>query len=109
MIIDRRAALYKMTSLLAALGVPRQGGAKAKQLEFSDHPPTQARHLRKIATEEAWIIPEVADALRTVVRRGGRSLDLPVLTSIYNPPPGAAPRFLPQLLDIDKLRLPEMD
>ena len=34
------------------------------------------RRVRKIATEEAFIIPEVATAMREVVRRGGPSLDL---------------------------------
>jgi hypothetical protein len=47
-----------------------------------DHP-GRPRRLHKIATEEAWTILEVAEALRTVVRRGGRSLDLALLTSIY--------------------------
>ncbi len=65
--------------------------------------------MRKIATEEAWCIPEVATALGDVVRAGGGNLDLALLAGVYNAPPGAAPRFLPQLLDTDAVRLAEMD
>lgn len=109
MTIDRRTALFGITSLLGSLARPVRAGVEAKKLEHCAGAPMQGRRLRKIATEEAWTIPEVADALRAVVKRGGRNLDLKLLTSIYDPPAGTSPRFLPQLLDIDKLRLAEMD
>ena len=38
--------------------------------------------LRKIATEEAFIIPEIASAVRDVVRHGGPNLDLKLLRLI---------------------------
>lgn len=109
MTINRRAALAGMTSLLAAVGLPKRAGAEAKQSGRDAGPPAQARRLRKIATEEAWTTPEAAEALRAVVRRGGRNLDLALLTGIYDAPAGTTPRFLPQLLDIERLRLAEMD
>jgi 5-carboxyvanillate decarboxylase len=71
--------------------------------------PPRARSLRKIATEEACTIPEVATALREVVRAGGSNLDLPLLATIYDAPAGTQPRFLPELLDLDSQRLADMD
>src|SRR5690606_28436198 len=40
--------------------------------------------VRKIATEEACSIPEVAAALRDVARRGGESLDLKLVGGLYD-------------------------
>lgn len=85
--------------------------------------------MRKIATEEAFVIPEVAEAMRDVVRRDGASLDLKLLTLIYDAPPQKSPSIqsrspvvpvatnrdalarmlLPRLLDIDTGRLADMD
>lgn len=109
MTIDRRTALLGITSLLGSLARPVRAGVEEEKLGQNACAPKRGRRLRKIATEEAWTIPEVADALRAVAKRGGRNLDLQLLTSIYDPPAGTSPRFLPQLLDIDELRLAEMD
>lgn len=69
--------------------------------------------MRKIATEEAWTIPEVAAQLRDVSRGPSQSLDKLLVGGIYDPPvDGAgysAMKFLDGLLDIDEKRLPEMD
>jgi predicted TIM-barrel fold metal-dependent hydrolase len=78
--------------------------------------------LRKIATEEAFTIPEVAEAVRAVVRGGGPNLDLKLLTLVYDAPTATpvhastgpdrdavARLLLPRLLDVGKLRLDEMD
>lgn len=80
--------------------------------------------MRKIATEEAFTIPEVAAAVRDVVRRGGQNLDLKLLSLIYDSPldpssgirqPNAGNRdalartLLPRLLDLDAARLADMD
>jgi len=79
--------------------------------------------LRKIATEEAFIIPEIAAAVRDVVRQGGPNLDLKLLRLIYDAPSGTAVApaaaggsrdalartFLPRLLDIGEGRLADMD
>jgi 2,3-dihydroxybenzoate decarboxylase/5-carboxyvanillate decarboxylase len=69
--------------------------------------------LRKIATEEAFSIPEVAQALRQVVRGPGSSLDKLLLKGIYDSAGSAAGygsmNFLEGLLDIEDRRLKEMD
>jgi 5-carboxyvanillate decarboxylase len=109
MTISRRDTLTRMTSFLAAMGLSRRAGADGRQSGQGAGAPAQARRVRKIATEEAWTMPEVAEALRAVVRRGGRNLDLALLRGIYDPPAGTPPRFLPQLLDAEKARLAEMD
>lgn len=88
--------------------------------------PDSRSRLRKIATEEAFTIPEIAEAIRRAVRRGGTNLDLKLLAQIYdsptakrateeipNIPPADRDRSsttrLPALLDLDKLRLADMD
>jgi 5-carboxyvanillate decarboxylase len=85
-----------------------------------------SRRLRKIATEEAFSIPEIAEALRATVRRGGTNLDLKLVAQIYDAPPAnlsveeianipptdrdrSTTTKLPQLLDLDDLRLADMD
>lgn len=69
--------------------------------------------MRKIATEEAWTIPEVAHALRDVSRGPSQSLDKLLVGGIYDPPEDAsgysAMNFLDGLLDIEEKRLPEME
>ncbi|HWL47352.1 MAG TPA: amidohydrolase family protein, partial [Sphingomonadaceae bacterium] len=69
--------------------------------------------MRKIATEEAWVIPEVAAQFREISRGPTQSLDKPLLAGIYDAPPDvagyAAMNFLDGLLDIEEKRLPEMD
>lgn len=80
------------------------------------------RRVRKIATEEAFCTPDVAQAVRDVLRRGGTNLDLPLLSLIFDAPASAAPAaegtanrdqqaraLLPRLLDIGAARLAEMD
>jgi 5-carboxyvanillate decarboxylase len=67
---------------------------------------------RRIATEEAFSIPEVAAALRNVARAPGNSLDLILVKRIYDSPkddhaPMAA--LLPRLLDLEDERLRDMD
>lgn len=109
MTISRRAALTRMTSLLAAMGLSGRAGAEVGPSGQDAGAPAQPRRLRKIATEEAWTTQEVAAALRGVVRRGGRNLDLALLRGMYDAPSGTPPRFLPQLLDAEGPRLAEMD
>lgn len=68
---------------------------------------------RKIATEEAFSIPEVAEALREVARGPSQSLDKLLVRGIYDAPtPGQgydALNFLGGLLDVEERRLAEMD
>jgi predicted TIM-barrel fold metal-dependent hydrolase len=82
--------------------------------------------VRKIATEEAFTIPEIADAIRRVVAKGGSNVDLVLLKQLYEAPSGqqtqpavntnqvsnrdsAAKQMLPKLLDIDTIRISDMD
>jgi len=110
MAIDRRTALVRMSTTVAASTWPALAGATGSPRGEQDPwPPVGGRRVRKIATEEAWSIPEVAEAVRDVVRQRGPSLDLKLLAQIYDAPPGTPPRFLPELLDVDTVRLAEMD
>jgi len=70
--------------------------------------------MRKIATEEAWSIPEVAEALRDVVRGPTSSLDRLLCKEVYDPEPQtghgyAMMNFLDGLLDVEGERLKQMD
>jgi predicted TIM-barrel fold metal-dependent hydrolase len=122
-VMDRRAVLIRLSAIAAGAvtGWPKITSAK-------DEGETDARSqkrdkMRMIATEEAFVIPEIAEALRELVKRGGTNLDLKLLSTIYDPPPLAkeqpqpaatnrdafARLLLPKLLDLDKGRLAEMD
>src|SRR5215207_1097238 len=127
--VDRRGALARISSsLTAGAAWPLLSGARrptGQQGEARSSAPL--RRVRKIATEEAFIIPEVAEAMREVVRRGGPSLDLKLWSLIYNPAPvepavarssssagvldrdALARQLLPRLLDLEQARLAEMD
>lgn len=126
--IDRRGALARISSFLGARAVwPLLAGTGRSTRQQHEVPPTALTgRVRKIATEEAFIIPEVATAMREVVRRGGPSLDLKLwslmLTAAPVEPAAARPasagvpdrdalarQFLPRLLDLEKTRLTEMD
>jgi 5-carboxyvanillate decarboxylase len=69
--------------------------------------------MRKIATEEAWSIPEVAAALGHVARGPSSSLDKLLVAAIYDATAKSsgysALNFLDGLLDTEKRRLAEMD
>lgn len=65
---------------------------------------------RKIAVEEAFSLPEVAEGLRQVSRAPGDSLDLQLVRGIYDGQAGyGALNFLAGLLDIEGQRLQDMD
>src|ERR1700735_375701 len=69
-----------------------------------------ASKFRKIATEEAFSIPEVAKQLQAVARVPGESLDLQLVSGIYDSKPGYGQlHFLEGLLDIEHARLSDMD
>ena len=72
-----------------------------------------SQRMRKIATEEAWSIPEVAAALRDVVRGPTSSLDKLLIAGIYDAKAAASGygtmNFLDGLLDVEDRRLREMD
>ena len=119
--MDRRFALKNLTALAAASALPPH--AQAIDMSTS-HVPT--RGLRKIATEEAFSIPEIAQAFRAVIKKGGPNLDLLLLKQFYDAPErasapapaddnqtanrdNAAKLMLPKLLDFDKFRLDDMN
>jgi len=69
-----------------------------------------AKLTRRIATEEAFSVPEVAAALRDVARAPGNSLDLILVSRIYDAKvDDVQARLLPRLLDLEKERLKDMD
>jgi len=69
-----------------------------------------AGKFRKIATEEAWSIPEVAKELQKVSRHPGPSADLLLVRGVYDSEPGyGSMKFLDGLLDVEERRLKEMD
>ncbi len=72
-----------------------------------------AQKIRKIATEEAWSIPEVAEQLRKVANSPSQSLDRLLVKGIYDKEPDStgyrALDFLSGLIDIEQVRLPQMD
>jgi 5-carboxyvanillate decarboxylase len=123
--IDRRTMLTGISAAIAAVAWPANArGKQAPGSEQDRHPSGAGRRLRRIATEEAFTIPEIAEALRHVVQRGGSNLDLSLLSLVYGAPaesPATTPqtgtanrdalarRFLAQLLDLDTARLADMD
>lgn len=70
-----------------------------------------ATRFRRIATEEAFSIPEVAAGLKAVARGPGSSLDRLLVKGIYDSDETGygAMHFLEGLLDIEGRRLREMD
>ena len=66
--------------------------------------------IRRIATEEAFSIPEVAAALRDVARSPSVSQDLILVQRIYDAKvDDVQARLLPRLLDLEKERMRDMD
>ena len=117
--MDRRTALGMLSGAIGLAATSTAADGRDGTLQSTA---TKSR-LRKIATEEAFIIPEIAAAVRDVVRQGGPNLDLKLLRLIYDAPSGAAVApaaaggsrdalartFLPRLLDIGEGRLADMD
>ena len=74
------------------------------------HSTAPRKKIRRIATEEAFNIPEISAALRDVARTPGNSLDLRLVQGIYDAHPGDNRfGFLEHLLDIDEARIRVMD
>ncbi|UFH55891.1 amidohydrolase family protein [Spirosoma sp. KNUC1025] len=124
--VNRRTALVQLSALATVAGWPDQAGVLTSHADVNT-PPTVGKRVRKIATEEAFMIPEVATAVRELTRRGGSNLDLKLLSTIYDAPPLVASAtssqapppvsnrdassrlMLPKLLDLDDGRLADMD
>lgn len=71
----------------------------------------EPKKIRRIATEEAFSIPEVAAALREVARGPSNSLDLLLVRGIYETPERGGTRAdtLDRLIDLEGGRLRDMD
>jgi predicted TIM-barrel fold metal-dependent hydrolase len=125
-LVNRRTALAQLSTFAGVTALT--GGALTASAQQKNIDATGAgKKVRKIATEEAFMIPEVAAAVRDVVRKGGSNLDIKLLTSVFDnpapatsqdpsksPPPvsnrdAVARLLLPNLLDLDKGRLASMD
>ena len=67
--------------------------------------------MRRIATEEAFSIPEIAHALRKLCesRTGAQNIDMMLVRNIYGDGAGYQAQFLAPLLDIEGERLRDMD
>lgn len=83
-------------------------GATVSRTAGAKESPTRKK-VRKIATEEACSIPEVAKALGNVARTTWDNLDMRLVNIIYNAPPRSPSVILERLLDIDTGRLAIMD
>jgi predicted TIM-barrel fold metal-dependent hydrolase len=119
--MKRRSVLKNLGALAGVASLPNVLSA---QDNVPLAPPSQTLPLRKIATEEAFTIPEIASAYKELVRKGGVNLDLLVLKQIYDAPipdknskassdvsnrDKAAQGMLGRLLDVDSVRLADMD
>lgn len=123
-LLNRRTALAQLAAF-AGVGA-WQGQAETGYGQTNNGKPLPApKRVKKIATEEAFMIPEVAAAVRDLVRKGGSNLDNKLLAAVFDSPtvsrdPSKAPPpvsnrdagarlLLPNLLDLDDGRLANMD
>ncbi len=65
--------------------------------------------MRRIATEEAFSIPEVAAALKQLCRGPAHGIDMMLVRAIYDQTSSYQAKFLQPLLDIDAGRIRDMD
>lgn len=126
--VNRRGAIARISALATGgtIWSLLSAGKGSSQPKAESPPPARRSRVRKIATEEAFVIPEIAAAMREVVRRGGSSLDLKLWSLIYSSAANSLPavqtsssaprdrdafarQLLPRLLDLEQLRLAEMD
>ena len=119
--INRRQALKGLSSIGLFSTLPGLSTAEASTGNTTKTTSSKQK-VRKIATEEAFNIPEIADAIAQVARKGGTNLDLALLKQIYDGPKVIQPQdsqvanrdkaalsLLPRLLDLDAGRLSDMD
>ncbi len=102
MTIHRRDLLAGMTGVAVA-----GFAASESTVQAQDRGP--GRRVRKVATEEACCIPEIAERYAQLSRSLWENLDFKLVGGIYNAPPRTPSPLLPQLLDIDAGRLAVMD
>lgn len=117
----KRSSFLKSVAGLASTAVMPSFGQT--QLAGSDAFSTAPVSVRKIATEEAFNIPEIAAAIKDLLQEGGTNLDNLVLKQIYDSPAAQSPSanipasdrdrstqtMLPRLLDLERIRLADME
>jgi predicted TIM-barrel fold metal-dependent hydrolase len=107
--------LHRRTFLAGASAVLAGAASGSADPAVAQGPAGQSaarQHFRRIATEEAFATPELAEAWRETVRNAQNSnLDVPFIRSIFdNPVPGSIrDEFRRRLLDIEDERLRLMD
>ena len=77
--MSRRTVLRRMpafTALAAGRRDFRANGDRTNAEPVSSTRQTQRGRLKRIATEDAFTIPELIEPMRDVLRRGGSNLDL---------------------------------
>lgn len=113
--MKRRKVLQNLSALGSLAAFPEFSSGISRQPAVAP--------VRKIATEEAFTIPEIADAYREWINKEGVNLDRLVLKQIYDTPDArlaasntdvsnrdrAALGMLPKLLDLDAIRLSDME
>ena len=122
--LSRRKALKIMSSIAAAAALPIP--LPANETINSKRVNGTGQKLRKIATEEAWCIPEISEALKAMSKKGGSNLDFKLLAQIYDAPAvpveqqaaagnqtanrdASAGLMLPKLLDTQNARMDDMN
>jgi len=97
--IDRRTLMGAALAAGATASAVSQAGAAT--------PKNRKKRFKKIATEEAFSIPEIAAILHDITRTNLTTLDRGVLTLNYGNPDASV--RLHELLDVDAGRLKSMD
>lgn len=104
--MNRRELLRNAIGLAAGAATIGATVSKTASAQVSG----SGKKVRKVGTEEACSVPEVAEALGHVARTAWDNLDTKLVNGIYNVPAGSPPgAILKQLLDIDAGRLAVMD
>lgn len=67
------------------------------------------KKIRRIATEEAFSIPEVASELQKLCRGTSNNIDMLLVRNIYDAADSYQSKFLPPLLDLGAGRIKDMD
>lgn len=99
--VDRRTAM----GMAAATSVALSGSALAQGTGGG----APVRH-RRIATEEAFVTPELADMMRLIINTDWQNLDQDHDRVVYSDPNDVPhPARLAQLLDMDDVRLQDMN
>src|SRR5689334_10297429 len=120
--MNRRSVLRNLSAFAAISALPQfvKSDELPPRMQNAIDDLKPAVRTRKIATEEAFTIPEIVEAIRKLVKRGGTNLDLLLLEQLYEVPDAApaqtrtentdvsnrdkaAKDMLPRLLDLEKI------